>query len=112
MGKTTKATTNPAAGVGAPTATKTLATKKSTAAKQSRPPAAGRSRPTKAVAVRYEDVALRAYFLSEKRRHAGLPGDDTQDWLDAEQQLKVELAAAKKSAAARPAAAAKKKTAR
>jgi Protein of unknown function (DUF2934) len=33
---------------------------------------------------------LRAYFISEKRRNEGLPGDDQQDWLEAERQLKAE----------------------
>jgi len=36
------------------------------------------------------DVALRAYFISEKRRAEGLPGDEHQDWLEAERQIIVE----------------------
>jgi len=39
-----------------------------------------------------EDVALRAYFISEKRRSAGLPGDEHQDWLEAERQIVAEFA--------------------
>ena len=43
-----------------------------------------------------EDVALRAYFLSEKRRNQGLPGDEHQDWIEAERQLLMESAGTKK----------------
>ena len=38
-----------------------------------------------------DDVALRAYFISEKRRSHGLPGDEHQDWLEAERQITAEL---------------------
>jgi hypothetical protein len=38
------------------------------------------------------DVALRAYFLSERRRIHGLPGDEHQDWIEAERQLQSESA--------------------
>ena len=38
------------------------------------------------------DIALRAYFISEKRQKLGLPGDSTHDWVEAERQLKVEAA--------------------
>ena len=44
-----------------------------------------------------EDVALRAYFISEKRRHHGLPGDEHQDWVEAERQLLAESAKPKKA---------------
>ena len=36
------------------------------------------------------DIALRAYFISEKRKKLGLPGDSTSDWVEAERQLKAE----------------------
>jgi len=39
-----------------------------------------------------DDVALRAYFISEKRRANGLPGDEHQDWLEAERQIAEESA--------------------
>ncbi len=42
-----------------------------------------------------EDIALRAYFISEKRRTAGLPGDEPGDWIVAERQLLSESSAAK-----------------
>jgi len=35
-----------------------------------------------------EDVAVRAYFIGEHRRHLGLPGDPESDWLEAERQLR------------------------
>jgi hypothetical protein len=42
-----------------------------------------------------DDIALRAYFISEKRQQLGLPGDSDQDWIEAQRQL-VEEAKAKK----------------
>ncbi len=44
-----------------------------------------------------EDVALRAYFISEKRRHHGIHGDEHQDWVEAERQLLAESAKPKKA---------------
>lgn len=37
-----------------------------------------------------EDLALRAYFLAEKRQKLGLPGDALADWIEAERQLAAE----------------------
>jgi hypothetical protein len=34
-----------------------------------------------------EDIALRAYLIGERRQQAGLPGDSTSDWLQAEREL-------------------------
>jgi hypothetical protein len=34
-----------------------------------------------------DDIALRAYYISERRQHLGLPGDAQSDWLEAEKQL-------------------------
>jgi Protein of unknown function (DUF2934) len=39
----------------------------------------------------FEQVQLRAYFISERRRQLGLPGDESRDWLTAEQELREEL---------------------
>ncbi|MBV8213670.1 MAG: DUF2934 domain-containing protein [Verrucomicrobia bacterium] len=39
----------------------------------------------------FEQVQLRAYFISERRRKLGLPGDESHDWLAAEQELREEL---------------------
>lgn len=35
-----------------------------------------------------KDIALRAYYISERRLHLGLPGDAQSDWLEAEKQLR------------------------
>jgi hypothetical protein len=44
-----------------------------------------------------DDVALRAYFISEKRRAHGLPGDEHHDWIEAERQLLAESTKSKKA---------------
>lgn len=44
-----------------------------------------------------DDIATRAYYLAEKRRTDGLPGDEQQDWIEAERQLRAEAARSKKS---------------
>lgn len=35
-----------------------------------------------------EEIALKAYYLAERRRHLGLPGDAQSDWLQAERELR------------------------
>jgi hypothetical protein len=35
-----------------------------------------------------DDISMRAYFIGERRRHLGLPGDPQSDWLEAERQLR------------------------
>jgi len=35
-----------------------------------------------------EEIALKAYYLAERRRHLGLPGDSQSDWLQAERELR------------------------
>ena len=39
----------------------------------------------------YEQVQLRAYFIGERRKSLGIPGDETSDWVQAELELKAEL---------------------
>ncbi len=34
-----------------------------------------------------EQLQLRAYFIAERRRELGLPGDATSDWVQAEREL-------------------------
>jgi hypothetical protein len=34
------------------------------------------------------DIALKAYYLAERRHHLGLPGDPEGDWLEAERLLR------------------------
>ncbi|EDY20412.1 hypothetical protein CfE428DRAFT_2336 [Chthoniobacter flavus Ellin428] len=70
--------------------------------KKPKAPAAKAKRTTKITAPKVssftrEDVALRAYFISEKRRHHGIPGDEHQDWLEAERQLLTESAKPRKA---------------
>jgi hypothetical protein len=70
--------------------------------KKAKAPALKAKRATKSVAPanpRYtrEDVALRAYFISEKRHALGLPGDEHQDWIEAERQLLAESAKPKRA---------------
>jgi len=43
-----------------------------------------------------DDIALRAYFIAEKRAQFGWPGDQTGDWVEAERQLRAEAKAKKK----------------
>jgi Protein of unknown function (DUF2934) len=40
-----------------------------------------------------EQVALRAYFIGERRRNLGIPGDETSDWVEAEREIREELKA-------------------
>ena len=42
------------------------------------------------VSITPADIALRAYFIAEKRHKLGLPGDSTSDWVEAERQLQAE----------------------
>ena len=39
----------------------------------------------------FEQVQLRAYFISERRHKLGLPGDEGHDWLTAERELLAEV---------------------
>jgi hypothetical protein len=43
----------------------------------------------------FEQIRLRAYFISEQRRNAGIAGDEYGDWLRAESELRSELLAEK-----------------
>ncbi|MFZ4682699.1 MAG: DUF2934 domain-containing protein [Terrimicrobiaceae bacterium] len=37
-----------------------------------------------------EDIALRAYFIAERRQADGRDGDEHGDWVEAERQLRAE----------------------
>jgi hypothetical protein len=66
----------------------TRAIKPATARKPAvRKPASPKS---KSVHFTQDDVALRAYFIAEKRQKLGLQGDAHSDWLEAERQLRAE----------------------
>ena len=43
-----------------------------------------------AAALSTNDIALRAYYIAERRRNLGMPGDETGDWVEAERQLSTE----------------------
>lgn len=64
------------------------------AARKTKPP----TRRAKKPPYSQDDVALRAYFIAERRQAAGLPGDAHHDWIEAERQLASE---AKKAAKAK-----------
>jgi len=38
-----------------------------------------------------EQIRMRAYFISERRRRFALPGDVDSDWLEAKRQLLSEI---------------------
>ncbi len=38
----------------------------------------------------FEQVQLRAYFIGERRRKLGQPGNETSDWVQAERELRRE----------------------
>jgi len=40
--------------------------------------------------IRHDDIALRAYFIAERRQKMGWPGDSSTDWSDAQKQLRAE----------------------
>jgi hypothetical protein len=92
----TKKKTTPKTDAPAKRAAKPAATIKLAAAKRAEPkkPAAPRQRAAakapKTPSFTHDDIALRAYFVSEKRRAAGLPGDEQSDWIEAERQLIAE----------------------
>jgi hypothetical protein len=84
--KKTKATEPAAAAVSVAVTTETKKPRKSSKAKSISKP----RKPTTNVPT-FEQVQLRAYFVSERRRKLGLPGDDSHDWLIAERELREEL---------------------
>lgn len=55
------------------------------------------ARAKRATRLTRDEIALRAYFIAEKRRHHALPGDESQDWIEAERELLAESKPAKKA---------------
>ena len=77
--------------------TKTTTKKTTGAASAKKPPAKKPAAPKKKVASCTQDeIALRAYFIAEKRQSLGLPGDAHTDWIKAERELAAESSAKKK----------------
>jgi hypothetical protein len=64
-----------------------------------KPAAKPKSAPKKKTAPRpvisTDDIALRAYYIAERRQKMGWPGDSTSDWVEAERQLIAEAKKAK-----------------
>ncbi len=77
------------------TASSAAPAKKKTASTSTGNVAAAKSKSqTKAIAQpSSEQVALRAYFIAERRRVLGIHGDETSDWVAAERELLEELKA-------------------
>jgi hypothetical protein len=71
-------------------AIKVAAAKRAEAKKPTAPRKRAAAKAPEAPAFTHDDIALRAYFVSEKRRAAGLPGDEQGDWIEAERQLIAE----------------------
>ncbi len=67
---------------------KTTSPKKaaSTTTKASKPKAT--ASPSSSIST--DDIALRAYYIAERRRSMGWGGDEHSDWVEAESQLKAE----------------------
>lgn len=64
--------------------------KKSLEPAKAKPKKATRTRrASKPTAPTQEEIALKAYFISEERQKKGIPGSHEDDWLEAERQLKA-----------------------
>lgn len=46
--------------------------------------------PTVEPVIHHDDIALRAYYIGERRQKMGWPGDSGTDWSDAVSQLRAE----------------------
>ena len=102
MGKKTDTIKNAAAKTTAPSPTAAVGKSASTPVKKTAPrtpPATGAKKATSSSRISGDDIALRAYFIAEKRQRLGLPGDTESDWLEAERQLSAELSGTKPKAA-------------
>jgi len=83
--KTTKSVPKAAGGINSPAANGD-ATAATTAVKKKPAKAAAK----KKVTFSTEDIALRAYFISEDRQRQGIEGNEHSDWIEAERQLRKE----------------------
>ncbi len=72
------------------TAAKSLAAAGKTAVAKPKPPKPAKKKAAKVLTI--EDVALRAYFIAERRQATGGHGDEHGDWVEAERQLRAEAA--------------------
>lgn len=84
------------AGQAAKPAAKTPA--KSKAVKAAKPAKQATSIVADSITISNDDIALRAYFIAERRHKMGWPGDSSSDWIEAERQLRQEAQNAAKLA--------------
>jgi hypothetical protein len=70
---------------------------KSPKADKAKPASAGKK---PAIEISADDIALRAYFIAERRHKMGWPGDSAGDWIEAERQLRQEKERALRSSRA------------
>lgn len=77
-----------AADKAAPTVKRKPATPKAPA----KPTPAKPAKPARAaeIVISNEEIALRAYYIAERRRSMSWGGDEHSDWIEAESQLKAE----------------------
>jgi hypothetical protein len=69
---------NPAAPIGKAKSAKTKPAKKATHSGKVKEPT-------------FEEIQLQAYYLGERRKKYGIPGDATSDWVEAELTLKAKI---------------------
>ena len=70
------------------TAAKSLAAAGKAAVAKPKPPKLAKKKAAKVITT--EDIALRAYFIAERRQANGGHGDEKGDWVEAERQLRTE----------------------
>jgi hypothetical protein len=67
--------------------------KRAAARKPTRAPRTATAKSTEtSIVIQQEQIELRAYYISERRRNMGWPGDSNSDWIEAERQLRKEAA--------------------
>jgi len=67
-----------------------------------KPPRVLKTPPLVKLVLSTAEIATRAYFIAENRHREARPGDEHQDWLEAERQLRAAPAAAKPKVKKRP----------
>ncbi len=89
--KPAKKTAATAADKAAPTVKRKTATPKiETESPVKKAAKAAKPAPATEIPITNEDIALRAYYIAERRRSMGWGGDEHSDWVEAESQLKAE----------------------
>ena len=88
-------TTKKAAAPAGPTA-KPATPKKAPARPAAAKPKPKRTTPPAPVSPSTDAIATRAYYIAEQRRAHGQPGDEQQDWIEAERQLRAEASGKKR----------------